>query len=64
MKYRIDIWQYGNIADSYESDNIEEVVNWYKENWVDAYEYGLCSMDVYEQRRDIPFEEAVKLGFF
>lgn len=64
MKYKIDIWQYGNIVESYESNDIEEVVDWYKENWFNAYEYGLCTIDVYEPRRDIPFEEAVKLGFF
>lgn len=64
MKYRIDIWQYGNMVENYESDNIEEVVDWYKENWADAYEHSLCTMDVYEQRRDIPFEEAIKFGFF
>lgn len=64
MKYKIDIWQYGNIVESYESNDIEEVVDWYKENWFSAYECGLCTIDVYEPRRDIPFEEAVKLGFF
>ena len=64
MKYKIDIWQYGNIVESYESDDIKEIVNWYKENWSSAYEQGLCSIDVYEPRKDIPFEEAVKLGFF
>lgn len=64
MKYKIDIWQYGNIVESYESNDIEEVVDWYKENWFNAYEHGLCTIDVYEPRRDIPFEEALKLGFF
>lgn len=64
MKYRIDVWQYGNIVESYEGDDLTELVDWYKENWFVAYEHGLCALDIYEQRKDIPFEEAVKLGFY
>lgn len=64
MKYRIDIWQYGDISESYESDDIKDLVNWYKENWSTAYYIGECTMDIYKPREDIPYEEAVRLGFY
>lgn len=64
MKYRIDIWHSGNIIASHESDDLKELADWYKENWFDDYERGLCALDIYEQRKDIPFEEALELGFY
>ena len=33
MKYRIEIWQYQNITETYESDNIEDILKWYKLYW-------------------------------
>lgn len=64
MKYKIDIWQYGRITESYESDNIVEVADWYKSHWSFVYDYGDCNIEVYRDGEDIPFEEALKLGFY
>ena len=68
MKYKIDVWQYGCIIESYESDDIKEVAEWYKENWSNAYSYGLCAIEIYKQKadmiEDIPFNEALELGFY
>ncbi len=64
MKYKIDVWQYGFLRESYESDNIEDVVNWYKENWCYAYQYGLCAIEIYEDGETYPFNKALELGFY
>ena len=41
--YKIEIWQYYSLKETYENDNIKKVLRWYKTNWKDCYEYGgLC----------------------
>ena len=64
MKYKIDVWQWGSIRESYESDDIKEVADWYKRNWSGAYDCGLCAIEIYEDGEDYPFDEALKLGFY
>lgn len=64
MKYRIEIWQYQNLAESYESDDIEDILKWYKTKWWWVYELGNCSFEVYENNRELSFEEGNKLGFY
>lgn len=39
-KYKIEIWQYHSIVDTFESDNINEILEWYKEEWQAAYRYA------------------------
>lgn len=64
MIYKIDIWRYGAIIESYESDDIIEVADWYKSNWRFVYDYGGCAIEIYKDGEDIPFEEALELGFY
>lgn len=64
MEYRIEIWQYHDIAQAFESDNIQDVVDWYKEEWHYSYEMGYCSFSVYENNRELSFEEEWELGFY
>lgn len=64
MKYKIEIWQWRSIADTYESDNVKDVVDWYKTNWQGLYESGNCSFIVYECGRELSFEETFELGFY
>ena len=63
MKYKIEIWQYHNITEIYESDNIEDILHWYKVNWWWLYELGNCSFSVYKDKEELSFEEEYRLGF-
>lgn len=63
MGYKIEIWQYHNITTTYESDDIEDVLLWYKANWYMAYENGFCAFDIYEYDRLLSFDEEYALGF-
>ena len=64
MKYKIDVWQWGSIRESYECDDIKEAVDWYKENWSGAYDNGLCAVEIYEDGENYSFDEAFELGFY
>lgn len=63
-KWQIDIWQYHNVVDSYENNNIEEVLKWFRQNWLWSYDNGNCSFDVYKNDRLLTFDEENELGFF
>ena len=64
MRYKIEIWQYRIIASKYESDDISDVLLWYQLNWQHTYDMGYCSFDVYEDGRELSFEEEYELGFY
>ena len=62
--YRIEIWQYHSLTETYESDSVEEILDWYKNNnWQYCYECGGCAFDVYKDGIELSFEEEYKLGF-
>lgn len=63
MKYKIEIWQWHSISETYESDNIEDILDWYKSNWLYCYEIGQCTFCVYENERELSFEEENSFGF-
>lgn len=63
--YRIEIWRYGTVIDTYESNDIRKVLKYFKEKWLYAYDYeGSCAFDVYENLRRMTFDELNKLGFY
>ena len=64
MNYRIDIWTWGFIADTYWNNNVESVLKWFKDNWVGKYENGLCTFHVYKDDVELSFEEEYRLGFY
>lgn len=64
MKYKIEIWQYQNITETYESDNIEDVLQWYKLNWRWLYELGNCVFYIYNDNEELSWNEKYKLGFY
>ena len=64
MKYKINIWQYHTIIDTYESDKIEEVLRWYEENYKWIFDMGNCSFDVLKDNEVLTFKEINKLGFY
>ena len=63
MKYKIEIWQYHIIAETYESDDIKDILSWYRSHWQYTYDMGYCSFDVYENGRELSFEEELEFGF-
>ena len=62
--YKIEIWKYGDLSEVYVADDIAEILLWYKWNWRDCYEYGLCSFSVYRNGIELEFDELNKLGFY
>lgn len=64
MKYAIEIWKYHSIRETYENDDIEEVLKWYKDNWKSCYDYGGCMFYLFKNNKELPFEEVRRLGFY
>ena len=62
--YRIDMWRYRCIEETFENKDIKEVLNWYKENWQHSYENGGCAFHVYENDIEIDFDKKVELRFY
>ena len=64
MKYKIEIWKYHRIVDVYESDNIKNVLEWYKEEWQNIYNIGGCTFYLFKNGKELYFDEENELGFF
>ena len=62
--YKIEIWQHEHISQEYESDDIQEVLYWYRSNWEYLYDLGCCSFSVYKDGVELSFEEENSAGFF
>ena len=62
--YKIEIWQYGTITETYESNNVEEVLDWYKWSWRNCYDCGGCAFGVYKDGEELSFDEVYALGFY
>lgn len=63
-KYLIEIWQYHIIVQTYKCDNIDEILKWYRENWQERFDYGMCTFYLYKDGVELNFEELNKLGFY
>ena len=63
VKLKIEIWQYHNIVDTYENDNIEEILNWFRKHWRCCYNDGGCDFEVYQNGKRLSFHELYELGF-
>ena len=61
--YKIDIWQYRVIVETFENKDIQEVLNWYLENWQLFYNYDDCAFSVYENNIEIGYDREYELGF-
>ena len=64
MKYRLEVWRYRNPIASYEDDDIQFLVQMFKEDWVACYEEGSCTLYVYEDGRELSIDEEFELGFY
>lgn len=63
MKYKIEIWQYHSITATYESDDIKDILSWYRSCWSHSYDMGYCAFDVYKDGVLLSFDEEYNLGF-
>lgn len=62
--YKIEIWQYHSIIETYENKDVKNVLKWYKENWQTCYDYGSCTFYLYKDDEELSFEKTNELGFF
>lgn len=63
MRYKIEIWQWHSITETYESDNIENILEWYKVHWRWTYELGNCAFTIYKNNEELSWDEEYELGF-
>lgn len=64
MKYKIEIWRYHIIINTFESDDINEIIKWYKKEYQYMYELGECTFYVYLDGEMLNFDEKERLGFY
>ena len=64
MRYKMEIWQWRRIVDTYASDDINEVLEWYKDEWKGCHDDGYCAFYIFDNDKELSFEEEYKLGFF
>lgn len=61
--FKIEIWQYHCVVDTYESNDMTEILEWYFKNWKGCYENGGCTYYVYKNNEELSFDEIYQLGF-
>lgn len=64
MKYKIEIMQWHSITETHESDDIRDIVEWFHDNWHLDYDRGYCAINVYEDGRELSWDEEYDLGFY
>lgn len=64
MKYKIEIWQFHSLVETFESDDVNKVLEWYRVEWKMAYDYGQCTFCLYENGEKLDFDTTYDLGFF
>lgn len=62
MRYRVEVWRHGDPSSIYEDNDINALVQVYKEDW--GAEEGECTIYVYEDGRELSVEEEHALGFY
>ena len=64
MKYKIEIWRYHIIINTFEGDDIKEILKWYKKEYQYMYELGECTFYVFLDEKELDFDEKAELGFY
>ena len=62
MIYKAEIWHYGGVIDSRESDNVEDIKQWFRSQWCASYENGMCYLEVYRENEQLSWDEKFDLG--
>ena len=63
-KWKIDIWQFHSVVDTYESNDVNEVLKWFRQTWLWSYDNGNCSFVVYKNNKILTFDKVSDLGFY
>lgn len=61
MKYKAEIWRYHGIIDTCESDNIDDIREWFKFEWYASYDNGMCSLTIYRDGEEMSWDEMFEL---
>ena len=61
MKYKAEIWRYHSIIDTCESDNIDDIREWFKFEWGASYDNGMCALMVYQDGEEMSWDEMFEL---
>ena len=62
--YKIKIWEYYNLADTFENNDISKVLEYYNKHWKSRYKNDMCVFDIFKDNKELSFEEKNELGFF
>ena len=62
--YKIEIWQWGNMSEVYEAEDIQDILAWFRWEWYGAYDSGRCSFNVRKDGVELDFDELYELGFY
>jgi hypothetical protein len=61
MKYKAEILIYQNVVSTYESDNVEDIAEWFKDGWDVLYDMGGCYLKVYRDGEVLDWDEKFEL---
>jgi hypothetical protein len=61
--YKIEIWSYHSKREIFENEDVEKVLEWYKENWQEHYEDGGCTFYVSKDDKELDYDTEYDLGF-
>lgn len=64
MEYKIEIWQFHHIIETYENDDIEEIIKWYREHWKFTHENGNCAIYIYKNDVRFSINEEFETGIY
>ena len=64
MKYKIEIWRFHSLVETFENDDIKKVLDWYRAEWKMSYDYGQCMFYLYENGETLDFDTKYDLGFY
>jgi hypothetical protein len=63
--YRIEIYRYNHrLEETYETNDIEVMLFWYRDQWRICIERGSCYFYLYRDDKKLTFTETKELGFY
>jgi hypothetical protein len=61
--YKIEIWRYHSICETFENEDVKEVLEWFKDNWMEEHENGGCTFYTYKDNEALDYDTEYDLGF-
>lgn len=62
MMYKAEIWRHHSVIDTCESDNVDDIREWFKSKWYMSYEDGECYLEVYRDDEELSWDEKFNLN--